>query len=558
MQVRAIQWILFSSALLLFWISSSNDLNAESDEIVTTTMAQKRLATIVTDEQELFRIFKEEPEKYSQSDMDYRVRSLIADYELYISDNPEDEEAYILLGKLFRRVNRPEKAHELYLRADRFNGSIPVVKQQLANYFAETGRVKKANDYLNQAIFLSPDEPLYHYQYGTFLFFYKDEILEKDILSRSDLDTKMLESFQMAHKLDPDNRKYLERYAQSFYDVEQPNWKYAVELWDELLKNPDSELERQALKLQKARAVFELGDIDMAKYLVNQVEDPSLQFSREELISIMEDRALKAKLESTEIKQEEIARKVETISDSVIPENESLEETIARLKKKHNIQTSVYDNNLEIGRVEQSLDSKKGSILEDQLDIRKNSENQSIEVSKNQIHEMPVDWPGFLEEEKRAFEGLVLRQIDRRKDTEKLTKQMRKEFESLLKAHVMVMKGNRIKNFDRVNNSYSNNFQLLDQKSTFLVDEMSKALQSLLALEKHLKKKEEYISQKGWDISRVEKMMDDFYGKTRRARIVFKNDFEEALELQVNVKKSLKAYYSFKEDHDILESLANR
>jgi cytochrome c-type biogenesis protein CcmH/NrfG len=540
-------------------------LNLEGADVVVTgtTMAEKRLAAIVNQEQELFEAYKNEPNRYSQSDMDFKVRSIIADYELYIADNPEDETAYILLGKLFRRVNRPEKAHEMYLHADRFNPSIPVIKQQLSNYYAENGEFEKADDYLKQAIFLDGKEPLYRYQYGTFLFFYREELLNKHIYPRAELDNKMLNAFRLAYEGEPNNRKYLERYAQAFYDVKEPDWGKAKLLWDTLLENPESELERQALKLQKAKVLALMGDLDMSQYLINQVSDSSLEFSKSELVEIIEEK--KSKKFSQQIAKEEIPKKA--TPSSVVLENreESLDEIIARLKREHNVQIDG----------EEKVAEKTAAIIDDPDPVQeigietepvqansmsdlKLAEDKAIEESQNEIHSLPVDWPGFLQEENDAFEGLLLRQIDRRKDIAATRLELRDRFEAMLNQHIKVMAGTKLPEFDELSLSYAQTYGRMQSKVDHLVSEMEKGLQSLFALEKYLVKKQEYIKQKGWNIRRIDKLMVELDEKIERSKKVFRLDFEEVLYLQMEVLKVKKEYFQFVEDHKIMTALLNQ
>ena len=551
-----------------FWVPLV--LLAENSQVRGTTMAEKRLAEIVNKEQSLFAVIKENPEKYSQSDLDFKVRSIIANYELYIADNPEDETAYILLGKLFRRVNRPEKANKLYLRADRYNPSIPVIKQQLANYYAEKGDLIKGNQFLKQALLLAPQEPLYHYQYGTFLFFYKEEILKQNWMSPLELEELMLSSFRMASKLDSNNRKYLERYAQSFYDVQDADWKLASDLWDELLENPDSELERQALKLHKARAVAELGDLKKAKYLLNQVKDDSLRFSKEELVYLIDKKEL-LKIERSENPiskdfPDSVVLSTETDLDSIILKDEileeSLEDTIARLKRKYKIETAESSDketqlNEEPTFLETPQTSQTSSISQNEQLVKiRQIEESMIAESKNEIHGMPVQWPGFLEEERDAMEEILLNQIASRKELFRIRFEMKEQFESLLNHQISIHKGEKIEGFTRISKSYESAFTQLNDAVALLVDKIGMDLNSLLRLKNHLLNRGDYVHQKGWDISRVKNMIKELINKNREAAAVFEWDFERALNLQVNLFKAEEEYFDLIEGHNILTSLA--
>ena len=115
------------------------------------TLAQTKLAAIVAKENRLFAAASDE-RVMNEKELTRKIQDLVSDYESYLIDNPNDVTALILFGKFLRRVDQPGPATGMFLKADKINSNLSVVKQQIANYLAEKGRIADALPFLLRAV----------------------------------------------------------------------------------------------------------------------------------------------------------------------------------------------------------------------------------------------------------------------------------------------------------------------------------------------------------------------------------------------------------------------
>ncbi len=168
--------------------------------------------------------------------------------------------------------------------ANQLDPDIPLVKNQLGNILAEDGKPLQAAPYFIAAIKLEPNEPLYHYQLGTLLAEARDEFLKTGEWTRASLDAAMHEAFKRASELAPDRFEFAYRYAESFYDLEQPNWDVALKLWSELEEKAQTAIERQTMRLHAANILIKTGKHGHARMLLQTVNEPKLQGQKERLL----------------------------------------------------------------------------------------------------------------------------------------------------------------------------------------------------------------------------------------------------------------------------------
>ena len=247
-------------------------------------MADRELLNILAKQEDLFRDLAESGAYSNEEDRFRRIQDLVTDYNRFLVDNPDNLYALILYGKLLRTVGKDDTAYYVFLRADAIDSEIAVVHQHIGNYLAERGAFAEALARLKKAIELSPETALYHYQFGLFLSRYRDALVEKGLYDRAEIDAHMLEAFEQAAKLEPENRDFQFRYAEAFYDVVEPDWNRALEIWEALQSTAQYERETAAITLHRAKVLSAMGRYPEARRLAESVEDPALELSRKALL----------------------------------------------------------------------------------------------------------------------------------------------------------------------------------------------------------------------------------------------------------------------------------
>ena len=249
-------------------------------------MAERTLKQIVSRQRELLADAEKQGDKLDQEAFRSQVQSLTHDYERLLQDNPKFAVGYAAYGYLLGRFeNMRKQSVSMLLKANEFDGDIPMVKNQLGNYLAEDGKPIEAAPYFLSAIKLAPNEPLYHYQLGTLLREARDDFLKSGEWTRATLDNAMHHAFQRAAELAPERFEFAYRYAESFYDLEAPDWDAALKAWAALEEKAGTPIERQTMRLHAANVLLKQGKADHARALMETVDEPSLQPQKQKLVA---------------------------------------------------------------------------------------------------------------------------------------------------------------------------------------------------------------------------------------------------------------------------------
>lgn len=92
-----------------------------------------------------------------------------------ISLNPKDANTDVLLALLYRDMLRNNEAELALLDAKRVAPLADGVYVELGNFYRDNGNLNKADDMYKTALFLNPDSWLANGEYGTYLYWYKEE-----------------------------------------------------------------------------------------------------------------------------------------------------------------------------------------------------------------------------------------------------------------------------------------------------------------------------------------------------------------------------------------------
>lgn len=264
------------ACLLFFGVA----LDAQSTDI-----ASNQLLAISGKEASIYRKIAEDPDYYSETDLDRRINELVQSYRSYLTDQPDDASAYVLYGKLLRRLEEYDQAFVAFLKADELDPGIAVVKQQIGNHLAEQGKGKAALTFYLNAVDLEPETAVYHFALGQLLHNFRSEFIEGEIFSRDALERELLEAFRQAAKLAPENFDLQMRLGEAYYDLSSPDWRSALVHWNKLRKQATTGLQKEILDLHRARVLGKLGRLEEARETTSQVKNPALQKSKQQVLT---------------------------------------------------------------------------------------------------------------------------------------------------------------------------------------------------------------------------------------------------------------------------------
>ncbi len=246
-------------------------------------MAEHRLKDIAEHQKILFADAVAQGKQLDEASFKTQAEQLTREYDSLLRDNPDFAAGYASYGYMLWKIGVRKRAVEILLRANQLDPNIPLVKNELGNYLAEEGKPIEALNYFLSAIDLEPTEPLYHYQLGRLLCEARDDFLKSGEWSRAAIDHSMHEAFRKAAELAPDRIEFTYRYAESFYDMQEPDWPGALRAWEGLEAKAQSEVERQTMRLHEVNVLLDMGKKDDALKVLDTVKDPALAQQRQKL-----------------------------------------------------------------------------------------------------------------------------------------------------------------------------------------------------------------------------------------------------------------------------------
>jgi tetratricopeptide (TPR) repeat protein len=278
-------------SLVLLLIGGLNPLRAA--EPATVNMAERSLKKIVDRQKEVFAEAAKQGDNLDESTFRQHVQSITHDYELLLRNNPSFAVGYAAYGYLLTKIDMKKEAMAMLLKANQLDPDMALVKNQLGNMLAEDGKPLQAAPYYIAAIKLEPNEPLYHYQLGTVLVEARDTFLKTGEWTREALDNAMHHAFKQASELAPDRFEFAYRFAESFYDLEKPDWEGALKVWSGLEEKAPTPIERQTMRLHAANICLKMGKAEHANALLDTIDEPKLQGQKEKLVAQLAGTAKK-------------------------------------------------------------------------------------------------------------------------------------------------------------------------------------------------------------------------------------------------------------------------
>lgn len=248
------------------------------------SLPERTLRQIVERQKQILANAEKQGDNLDEDSFQTQAQSIVHEYDRLLAGSPTFAAGYAAYGYFLGKVGMQRESIAMLLKANQFDPNIPLVKNQIGNYLAETGKPIDAARYFLAAIKLAPNEPLYHYQLGTLLAEGRDVFLKSGEWTRDALDHAMHEAFKRAAELAPDRVEFGYRFAESFYDLQSPNWNEALKVWSTLEEKAQSPIERQTMRLHAANILIKTGKADHAKALLDSVDEPKLQGQKQKLV----------------------------------------------------------------------------------------------------------------------------------------------------------------------------------------------------------------------------------------------------------------------------------
>lgn len=248
------------------------------------TLAERTLKDILARQRDILARADKEGDNLDLARLRGELQSVIHSYDVLIQKSPDFAPAYVTYGLLLGQVGMTREAVGILLKANKLDAEIPIVKNEIARFLAEDGKVVEALPWLTAAIDLAPQEPLYHYHLGRLLTEGRDEFIKTGQFTRPALDKAMLEAFARAAELAPTNFAYAYRSAEAYYDLEVPQWDTALTRWSALETRAQPGIEQQTIRLQAINVLIKMGRREHARAILITVTEEVLQGQKQTLL----------------------------------------------------------------------------------------------------------------------------------------------------------------------------------------------------------------------------------------------------------------------------------
>jgi tetratricopeptide (TPR) repeat protein len=273
----------FALSFALLYLATPNLFAAEKAQR-TETLAERQLKTLVQREKEIWEALNKASNEDDVQTLKPKLRDVATSYDNLISDNPDFVAAYVTYGLLLSRIGERKASVSIFLEANEIDSNIPIVKNQLGNYCIEEGKYEEALSYYLKAIELEPEEPLYRHQLGTLLTEFMKFFIADGIYTREAIEKQMHDAFQKAAELAPSSFAYTYRYAESYYDLTEPQWEEALTIWEKLEEMAPTSLEKQTVQLHRANIYLKQERFLGARTLINKITEPALSSNKQALL----------------------------------------------------------------------------------------------------------------------------------------------------------------------------------------------------------------------------------------------------------------------------------
>lgn len=251
------------------------------------SLADRTLRQLVERQQELLAEAAKDNPNFDEGNFQTQMERLCSSYEAFLRDNPKSAKGFAAYGYLLSKLDQQKQSISMLMTSNKLDPDQPLVKNQIGNYLAERGQPLDALPYYLSAIKLAPKEPLYHYQLGTLLYEARDDFLKSGEWKKDAIIHAIHEAFRQAAELAPDRIEFTYRYAESFYDLDPPDWEGALKEWGKLEEKAPTAVERETMRLHAANILIKQGKQEHARVVLDSITEPSLAKQKEKLVALL-------------------------------------------------------------------------------------------------------------------------------------------------------------------------------------------------------------------------------------------------------------------------------
>ena len=187
---------------------------------------------------------------------------------------PRDATVKNAHGEFLWSLGEPARAVEMWEAAAAIDPKNAVVLDHLASHWLALGEIRKSAGLYARAVSSAPGNAAYHFAYANVTFLFRHELLSDAQPNEEAVLRHSLANFAEASRLAPLNAEYARAYAETFYNLPNPDWKAALAAWQYFAGiSPRTDFAQANL----ARIHLKLGQLDAARTCLERIQGADFQ-----------------------------------------------------------------------------------------------------------------------------------------------------------------------------------------------------------------------------------------------------------------------------------------
>jgi len=186
-------------------------------------------------------------------------------YREFLERHPKHVQGRLAFGSFLNDLGREEEAAAQYLLARDLDPKNPAPWNNLANFYGHNSPVTNAFLCYEKAIELDPREPVYFQNFATTVYLFRRDATNHYRISEQQVFDKAMGLYRSALALATNDFKLATDLAQTYYGIEPPRVRDALQAWNDAMKLAADDTEREGVRLHLARWHRTAGDKDSAR-----------------------------------------------------------------------------------------------------------------------------------------------------------------------------------------------------------------------------------------------------------------------------------------------------
>ena len=219
-----------------------------------------------------------------------RLEPVKRNYEDFLRRHRDHTRARTAYGSFLNDIHDEDGAREQLEQALQSDTNNPAVYNNLANIYGHSGPVKKAFEFYQKAIELSPNEPVYFENFATTVYLFRVDAREYYNINEQEVFTKAMGLYSNAMRLDPTNFTLASDVAQSYYAIKPWRFEDALKCWTNAYNLAHDELEREGVRVHFARVKIQAGRFEEARDHLNSVTNQMYAQLKQRLTKVLAEK----------------------------------------------------------------------------------------------------------------------------------------------------------------------------------------------------------------------------------------------------------------------------